>query len=336
MDMIHVRVVSPPVQTVQVIDRLSADAYVANLIVLRAAAHNPDGDLIECDVAAGAANTVLRDLRRLGLDRDGSVMVDPVDLALSRRAEEVSAAALGPMARAPIWLQVEARIRADATYVPSFYLFLIIAGVIGAVGLLTNSQILIVAAMIVGPEYGAITGVALGIDRGNRAAIVRGLRALTVGFTLAVLAAYAFTLITRALDLIPLAYDLGLRPVSHLIDTPDFYSVVVAVLAGIVGVVALTHARTGTLLGVFVSVTTIPAAADIGVALAVHSSDEAWGSLLQLLLNVVLLIVVGFITLRAQRAVWGRVNRRWSRRHPEAGLVMPSSVPPPSGSPRDG
>jgi len=189
MEMIHVRVVSPPERTPGVIDRLAHDDYVANLVVLRGSARNPDGDLLECDVFAGAANSILDDLRELGMDGRGSVMVDPVDLAISSRVDQISSARLGPLARAPVWLQVEARIGADATYAPSFYLYLIIAGVIGAVGLLTNSQILIVAAMIVGPEYAAITAVALGFDRGNRQRITEGLRALTVGFTLAMAAA---------------------------------------------------------------------------------------------------------------------------------------------------
>ena len=97
------------------------------------------------------------------------------------------------------------------------------------------------------------------------------------------------------------------------IDTPNFYSLVVAVLAGIVGIVSLTHARTSTLLGVFISVTTIPAASDIGVASAFNSWSEAQGSLLQLLLNIVVLIVVGVLTLRFVRLPWRRISNRRDR-----------------------
>ena len=43
-------------------------------------------------------------------------------------------------------------------------MLLTIAGLIAAVGIFTNSQILIVGAMVVGPEYAAIISVALGID----------------------------------------------------------------------------------------------------------------------------------------------------------------------------
>jgi hypothetical protein len=75
------------------------------------------------------------------------------------------------------------------------------------------------------------------------------------------------------------------------------------VLAGIVGVVSLTEARASALIGVFISVTTIPAA-DVGLSLAYSSWSEARGSALQLLLNVVLLIAVGAAVLRVQRIIW--------------------------------
>ncbi|MFZ0162500.1 MAG: DUF389 domain-containing protein, partial [Trebonia sp.] len=89
-----------------------------------------------------------------------------------------------------------------------------------------------------------------------------------------------------------------------LINAPDIFSVIVAVLAGLVGVVSLTEARANALIGVFISVTTIPAAASVGVSIAYSSWSEARGSVLQLLLNVVLLIVVGATGLRTQRAIW--------------------------------
>ncbi|WP_144122506.1 DUF389 domain-containing protein [Catellatospora sichuanensis] len=309
MSVVHLRVACPPERTEQILALLADDGCVVDVAVHRGALH-PVGDAIECDVLAGAANDVLARLRELRVHQHGSLMVDPVDLAMSDRFDAAAAALKGPLARAPVWAEVEARIAADATATPSFYLYLVIAGVIGAVGLLTNSEILIVAAMILGPEYGPITGVALGIDRRAWRPIRQGLAALTVGFGMAIVAAYAFTMLVRGLGLVPTAYTLGLRPVSHLIDTPNFYSVVVAVLAGIAGVVALAHTRTSTLLGVFVSVTTIPAAADIGVALAAGSPAEAHGSLLQLLLNITLLIIVGFATLRVLRRLWGRISRR--------------------------
>jgi uncharacterized membrane protein len=118
------------------------------------------------------------------------------------------------------------------------------------------------------------------------------------------------SLVIRQAGLEPRAYALGIRPVSNLIDTPNWFSFIVAVLAGVVGVVSLTEARSSTLIGVFISVTTIPAASDIGVSLAFGSGSEAWGSALQLLLNVTVLTAVAIAGLPAQRAIWRRAALR--------------------------
>jgi uncharacterized hydrophobic protein (TIGR00271 family) len=214
----------------------------------------------------------------------------------------------------PAWEMVESRIRAGGRYPPSFYALLLIAGLIGAVGILTNSQILIVAAMVVGPEYGAIMATALGIDKKDRGAIRRGVTALVAGFAVAVVATLIFGLLIRWSGDTPQLYEAGLRPVSDLINSPNVFSVIVAVLAGIVGVVSLTESRANALIGVFISVTTIPAASDMGLSIAYGSWREARGSTFQLLLNVAVLIAVGAAGLRLQRAVWRNAAERAAAR----------------------
>ncbi len=119
-----------------------------------------------------------------------------------------------------------------------------------------------------------------------------GLLALLWGFLAAVTVTLLFGLAVRWSGKAPDAFLSGIRPVADFINKPDVFSLIVAVLAGIVGVVSLTQARSNALIGVFISVTTIPAAASLGVSVAFSSWREAGGSALQLLLNVVVLIVV--------------------------------------------
>lgn len=308
--MLHVRVVSPADVTAALIDSLTADSGVSGLVVLRAAATRPDGDAVQFDLATASANSVLRRLRDLGVDRRGSVVVETVDAELSRLPDQPHWRASFHGERAPVWDLVEARIHADAEYPPSFFLLLVFAGLIGACGILTNSQILVVGAMVVGPEYSAIIAIGLGIDRRDGVAVRRGLVVLTAGFALAIAVTLLLAVCIRASGHTPRAYLEGVRPVSDLINSPNLFSVVVAVIAGLTGVVSLTLARATALTGVFISVTTIPAAADIGVSLVYGAWPEAVGSLEQLLLNVVLLIIVGALGLHAQRAFW----RAWQRR----------------------
>ena len=257
-----------------------------------------------------ATNPAFRALRSLGLDHDGAIAVEQVDASLTSTVG--AATDIGSPTReiAPVWEMVEATIRGGEVYSLSFYILLAIAGLIGAVGILTNSQILIVGAMVVGPEYNAIIAVALGISKGHRGAVRDGLLALVAGFSAAIVLTFFFGVAVRAAGQAPELFLHGIRPVSNLINSPNVFSVVVAILAGLVGVVSLTQARTGALIGVFISVTTIPAAADIGLSVAFGSWPEAGGSAVQLLLNVVLLIVVGAGGLSAQRAIWRRRGTR--------------------------
>jgi uncharacterized hydrophobic protein (TIGR00271 family) len=309
--MLHVRAVSPAALTEQLTALLAAAPGVQNVVVRAGAARRPDGDAVEFDVRDGAANPVFSALRELGLDRASVICVERVDAALSR--QPLSAEDRGALRReiAPVWEMVEATIHRGEAYAPSFYVLLAVAALIGAVGLLTNSQILIVGAMVVGPEYNAIIGVALGISRRVRAEVRDGLLALGGGFLGAIVLTLLFGLSARASGHTPAAFLQGVRPVADLINTPNIFSVIVAVLAGIVGVVSLTEARANALIGVFISVTTIPAAASVGVSIAYSSWGEAWGSLLQLLLNVILLVMVGAVGLSTQRAIW---HSRWPGR----------------------
>jgi uncharacterized hydrophobic protein (TIGR00271 family) len=307
--MIHVRVVSPPDLTPRLKPLLISDEGVLNLSVIEGAIQKPHGDAIQFDLLQGRANQVVAWMRALGIDERGSIVLEPVTTAISALAAQAQADQPRFDEFTPVWEEVDSRIRSDGRFPPTWYGLLIIAGLIAAVGLLTNSQILIVGAMVVGPEYGAIVALAYGTLKRDSSLIRKSLTALVAGFALAVLAAILLGLLIRAAGLEPKAFELGIRPVSNLIDTPNWFSFIVAVLAGVVGVISLTESRTSTLIGVFISVTTIPAAADMGVSIAFGANQEALGSLEQLLLNVFVLATVAVMGIPAQRRIWRRPSR---------------------------
>jgi hypothetical protein len=164
----HVRLVSAPDRTDVLLGALGSDPGVSSLVVLPGAARHPGGDAVQFDVGPGSANSVFRHLKTFQDGPSNAVAVEYVDATLGEQPAPASKHFVVQRDLAPVWELVEARIRSDAVYAPSFYVLLGIAGLIGAVGILTNSQILIVGAMVVGPEYNAIMGVALGIEPGGR------------------------------------------------------------------------------------------------------------------------------------------------------------------------
>ena len=67
------------------------------------------------------------------------------------------------------------------------------------------------------------------------------------------------------------------------------------------GMLSVTLGKLAALVGVAISITTIPAAADIGLSLAYGDRDSFRGSALQLALNIISLLVAATITLAIQR-----------------------------------
>ena len=305
--MLHVRVVSPQELTPRLVTALTGEPGVRNLVVLAGAARRPEGDALNFDLTDESANPVLRQLRRLDLSTRGSVTVSQVNVTFDDPRNATQMRRYARREQIPVWAVVEGTIRANATYPPSFYVLLVVAGLIAAVGILTNSQILVVGAMVVGPEYFAIIAAALGCSKRDGPLVQEALTALSRGFLAAVIVTFLFALAIRGAGVAPAAFLNGARPVAELINSPNVFSVIVAVLAGVVGVVSLTESRANALIGVFISVTTIPAAASIGVSVAFSSWHAEAGSLFQLLLNVVILIAVGAGGLSAQRALWHRL-----------------------------
>jgi uncharacterized hydrophobic protein (TIGR00271 family) len=189
---------------------------------------------------------------------------------------------------------------------------MLLATMIAALGILQDSQILIIGAMVVGPEFGPLAGLCVALVQRERRLASRSLAALALGFPLAIAAALVLALVLRAADSAPDALTTVSHPATLFISHPDEYTVLVALLAGVAGALSLTTAKSGALVGVLISVTTIPAAANVGVASAFGEWGEVGGAASQLALNLVCIVAAVVTTLSLQRRLYRR--RRQLRR----------------------
>jgi uncharacterized hydrophobic protein (TIGR00271 family) len=309
---IHLRVVAPPDLADEAYRVLREHPSALNFVRLRDATEQPKGDLILCDVAREDASVVVAQLRELGLEREGSIALEPVSALVSQAARRAEEEAVGSPADAVVWETVELQTSESADLSVSFLAFMILATMIAALGIITDSLILIIGAMVVGPEFGPVAGLCVALVQRKRGLARRSLRALAVGFPLGIAAAFAFTILLRAVDSAPDELVALSRPATYFISHPDEYSVLVALLAGVAGALSLTTAKSGALVGVLISVTTIPAAANVGVAAAYGDWSEAAGAIAQLAVNLTCIVVAVVATLSFQRWVYAR--RRGSSR----------------------
>ena len=303
--MLHLRIITPPELTATVLQELAGDPGVTHITTDPAAATEPPGDLVCCDVVRASVNPLVRRLRAAGVTERGGITMTELEAVISTVADRAQAQILTPEIDTIVWEEVSARTSDDSALSVSFGVLMVLAGIIAAIAVITNNPVLVVGAMIVSPDYGPMAGLSVAVV--NRAAgpAGRSFRALALGFPMATVAALGFTLAARGLGRIPAAYLAGQRPVTGLLIGANLGAFVVAFVAGAAGIVALGRAKSGAVVGVLVSITTIPAAANIGVALAMGNPSEAGKSLSILLVNLVGLLAGGVLTLLGTR-VWAR------------------------------
>ncbi|MEU0517980.1 DUF389 domain-containing protein [Streptosporangium sp. NPDC006007] len=313
--MLHLRVISPVERTDDVLGLLETAVGVTNLVVLHGVARSPKGDLVQFDVAREAANEVIERLRHLGLCADGSIAVERVDLSLSDVADRAEEEAPGEGDDAVVWAELAQRVSDDTRITWAFLAFLTIATQLAAVGVIVNSPILIVGAMVLGPEFGAIVAVCFGLLRRDGPLIGHALRTLAVGFAAAIAVTTVCVVATRLSGWIGPATLFDHEEIEFIVK-PDRWSFVVALLAGAAGVLSVTAGKSSALVGVFISVTTVPAAGYFAVAAALARWDDMTASVTQLAVNIAGMIISGTVTLLLQRAYWSRFGLRLPIRPP--------------------
>jgi uncharacterized hydrophobic protein (TIGR00271 family) len=304
--MLHLRLITPAERTEDVVRVIEENVGTTHLVVLPGAARDPAGDVVMCDVAREAGDELIASLRKLGLDEAGSIAVESIDLSLSRRADEAEKDAPGEGADAVLWEQLSEATHEESTLSATYLAFLTLATMIAACGVVLDNAVLIVGAMAVGPEFGPLAGLSTAIVRRAPRLALRSLLALLLGFAAAMVLTVGFSLLMDALGLFSEARLEGERPNTGFVYAPDAFSFVVALLAGIAGTLSLTSAKSGALVGVAISVTTVPAAANAAVALSYGDTGQTAGSAYQLLLNLTGIVLAGTATLFTQKWLWAR------------------------------
>ena len=321
--MIHLRIVAPEEVAHRALELLTRSPAVLNIVHLHGVAQKPEGDAILCDVAREEASVLLGDLKELEIPRVGSIAIEHVDTAISDAAVAAEKAAPGLPSDAVVWEEVEQRTNETTELSFSFLAFMVLAMQIGAVGILLDQPILIVGAMVVGPEFGPLAGLSVALVERRPDFARRSLAALGVGFPVGIALACLATLIFKWTGLSPDDFVPSDHELTGFISDPDFFSFFVAFVAGIVGILSLTNAKSGALVGVLISVTTIPAASNIGVAAAYGDWSEAGGAAAQLAINLTSIVVAGVLTLFVQRRYYVMRRRRHLRDPERAAAGLP-------------
>ena len=308
--MLHLRITAPSELTGDVLRILENDPAVSSLALARGVSLRPPGDLVFADIAREAVNDVIEQLRSIGLHDKGSIHIEHVQTWLSRAGFESERRTPGSSADAVVWADVTQRAYEESELNWTYLTFMTLATLIATIAIILDSQILVIGAMVLGPEFVAIAALGLAMVRRRLSLLMLATRTLVVGFTVAIGITAVAAFMVRALGWVTREDVTGPRPGTDFIYAPDKWSFIVAIIAAAAGVLSLTSAKVGGLSGVFISVTTVPAAGNVALGIAFGVGHEIWGSTLQLLLNLAGMALAGWATLAFQQAVWSRMSSR--------------------------
>lgn len=250
-----------------------------------------DHSVASATVPPAALDELLDDLDRLG--------VSATDITVTR-AEAVGQAAGGVREAGVVWSDVLGTAWRQARPIGRYLVFMFAAGVIACYGVTEDNAILIVGAMAVSPDLLPIVAIAVGLVGRNPRLAGTSLLTLAIGLGLASLAAAIFGFAQDQLDLLPSGFDLHRAGVlGGLVDVSD-ETIVVAFVAGAAGMLVF-ETRAASAIGVAISVTTIPAAAYLGVAAGLGELSKSLGALGVLGVNVAMMVLGASAILWAQR-----------------------------------
>lgn len=291
----------------EALDALGRDPAVSTLACIRGASLVPPGDLIEASVAREGATRIMGLLDSMGISESGSVEIAPIEAWTSRGGFDAAESTPGIESDAVIWPQVVERSYDESRLSWGFLAFMTMATLIASIAIILDSQVLIIGAMVLGPEFAAVAALGVALVTRRPHLLMSGLRTLLVGFAFSIAITTVLCIVCRWAGWIDERAVTGPRPLTAFIYEPDRWTVIVALIAGVAGVLALTTNRSTALAGVFISVTTIPAAGNMALGLAFGAWSEVLGSCLQLAINITGMALSGWITLV--------ILRRISRRH---------------------
>ncbi len=162
---------------------------------------------------------------------------------------------------------------------PSFYILLLLAGLIAAFGLLANSTATVIGAMVVAPLMGPIFGITLGLVTGEKSILSSALIAEISGVIIVILLGWL-------VGQLPLLPDYGSEILGR--TQPTVLDLIAALVSGAAGAYCWVNPRVNNAIaGVAIAVALVPPLATCGLLLAAGKVQLALGALLLFAANFV-------------------------------------------------
>ena len=253
-------------------------------------------DIVSIPVDADGVERIVDELRSVGVECEGYMIVTEAETIISERFEETPGQA-ERISRHE--LRTKARNLSCST--TNYLALTVISAVVATAGLLEDSAAVVVGSMVIAPLIGPAMASCVGtvIDDGSEELFRNGVRSQAIGLAVAVASATVFALAYRVV----LAPDLDLLLIQQVAERahPGLLALAIALGAGAAGALSLTSGADEALVGVMIAVALIPPAASVGLGIAYADPRLAVGAGVLVFVNVLSINFAGILTLWIKR-----------------------------------
>ncbi|MGM0439063.1 MAG: TIGR00341 family protein [Patescibacteria group bacterium] len=192
------------------------------------------------------------------------------------------------VSREELYSDISANSKLNWTYVT----LIILASIVGSIGLANGNVPMVVGAMIIAPLLGPAVGLSLGTVLGDFKLTFESVKTLVIG----ILASLIFSILVGFMfDISPGAPEIAMR------TTANFGDVIVSLSAGAVGALSFTTGTLTSLAGVMVAVSLLPPLVAVGMLLGAGFKTLAFGALLLFVINLISVNLAAVVTFSIQK-----------------------------------
>lgn len=239
--------------------------------------------------------SVLGDLYSAGLDSNDHVLLIDTEVDIFGRTDGVQDELEGynRIASAELEGKTEDLLPDNRT----FATMMVLSTIVATTGVLLDSPAVVVGSMVLAPLFGPAVSASVGTVIDESDLFWHGVILQLVGIGLAVGSATLFAWVMKVTYLLPSGFALTAAPQIVARLSPDLLSLVVALVAGIAGVISIATSAGRALVGVMMAAALLPPAAVVGIAIAWGEPMVAVHSGILLAVNLLAINFAGLVTL---------------------------------------
>ena len=246
-----------------------------------------------------AVEPILDELKRQRVEEDAYTVVVDAETVVSRKFEELREQYEDGDVEEDRISRQELRSHAE-DLTPTFGVYValtVVSALVATAGLLLDSPAVVVGSRVIAPLIGPALGASIGPVLDERELLRSAITYQVVGVAVAIAAATLFAAMVRFANVVPPGVDIA--TIDEIAErlSPDLLSLVIALGAGVAGILSVATGVSVALVGVMIAAALIPPAATAGIALAFGEPMAAVGSTVLVVVNVLSVNLAGLLTL---------------------------------------